>query len=240
MITLLVLIILLGLWVIFMFNGLVVLKNRVDEALSDIDVQLKRRHDLIPNLVSTVQGYAVHERQLFEQVTNARSQAVSAGAAGNMQAKAEAENMLTNTLRSLFAVAEAYPDLKANQNFLSLQEELADTENKIMSSRRFYNTNVRDYNIRRESFPVNLLAKQFGFGKRDLFELEDIKEKELPRVDFSSTPPPAPQPAPTPVPVQEQPSFPSTPVDQGPQIAATPEEEPTTTPEEPNNNNQLL
>lgn len=177
-------IVVLALWAIGMFNGLVVLKNRVDESSSDIDVQLKRRHDLIPNLISTVQGYAAHERELFEKVTAARAQAVSAGEGSDLGKKAEAENVLTHALRSVFAVAENYPDLKANQNFLALQEELSDTENKIMSARRFYNTNVRDYNIRREIFPVSIFARMFNFTKRNLFELEDIAEREVPAVKF--------------------------------------------------------
>jgi len=184
-------------WVVGMFNGLVVLKNRTDEAASDIDVQLKRRHDLIPNLVATVQGYASHERQLLENVTAARATAVSAGASG-MAAKAQAENQLSGALRSLFAVAENYPDLKANQNFLSLQEELSDTENKVMASRRFYNANVRDYNTRREIFPTSIFASMFNFTKRDLFELDDIAEKAVPQVNFSNTQ--APQAMPTDMP----------------------------------------
>jgi LemA protein len=184
-------IILLAIWVIWMFNGLVVLKNRADEAASDIDVQLKRRHDLVPNLVNTVKGYATHEDQLFTKVTEARAQAVAAGS--DMKARAQAENQLTGTLRSLFAVAENYPELKANQNFLALQSELSDTENKIMAARRFYNANVRDYNIRRETFPTNLLADYFKFGKRELFELDDITDKAVPTVDFNPTPtPPTP------------------------------------------------
>ncbi|OGB73424.1 hypothetical protein A3K24_00940 [candidate division Kazan bacterium RIFCSPHIGHO2_01_FULL_44_14] len=180
----LLIIVLLILFGIGIFNGLVVLKNRVDEASSDIDVQLKRRHDLIPNLISTVQGYAAHERELFEKVTVARSQAVTAGATGDLKQKATAENTLTHALRSVFAVAENYPDLKANQNFLALQEELSDTENKIMASRRFYNTNVRDYNTRRETFPTSIFAKLFNFKHRELFELEDIAEREVPEVKF--------------------------------------------------------
>lgn len=180
---LLILIVLAALWVISMFNGLIALKNRVDEAASDIDVQLKRRHDLVPNLVNTVKGYATHEQQLFERVTEARSQAVSAGA--DMQARAQAENALSSTLRSLFAVAENYPELKANQNFLALQEELSDTENKVMASRRFYNSNVRDYNIRRETFPTNMLAEHFHFPKREQFELDDISERAVPEVNFA-------------------------------------------------------
>jgi LemA protein len=170
-------------WLVGMFNGMVVLKNRVNEAESDVDVQLKRRHDLIPNLISTVQGYATHERELLEKVTQARSNAIAAEG-GDIRQKAEAENMLTSTLKSLFAVAENYPDLKASQNFLALQEELSDTENKIMSSRRFYNTNVRDYNIRREMVPTIIFANMFNFGKREQFELEDIKEREVPEVKF--------------------------------------------------------
>ena len=187
----LIIVALIAIWLISMFNSLVILKNRVDESASDIDVQLKRRHDLIPNLVNTVKGYAQHENDLFTRVTEARSNAVAAGQ-GDMQQKAQAENMLSSTLRSLFAVAENYPELKANQNFLALQEELSDTENKVMAARRFYNTNVRDYNIRRETFPTNMFAAQFNFTKRELFELEDIKEKEVPNVDFSTHTPAAP------------------------------------------------
>lgn len=175
---------LLAIWLISIFNGLVVLKNRVAEADSDIDVQLKRRHDLIPNLISTVQGYAAHERELFERVTQARSAAV--GAVGQPKAaRAAAENQLTATLKSLFAVAENYPELKANTNFLALQEELSDTENKIMSSRRFYNTNVKDFNTRQEMFPSSIIARMFGFKKAELFELADMAEREVPKVDFS-------------------------------------------------------
>ncbi|MEZ4210249.1 MAG: LemA family protein [Patescibacteria group bacterium] len=207
----LIIVALIAIWLISMFNSLVILKNRVDESASDIDVQLKRRHDLIPNLVNTVKGYAQHENDLFTRVTEARSNAVAAGQ-GDMQQKAQAENMLSSTLRSLFAVAENYPELKANQNFLALQEELSDTENKVMAARRFYNTNVRDYNIRRETFPTNMFAAQFNFTKRELFELEDIKEKEVPNVDFSTNTPAAPmhnqmpaeeKPAMEPEPMQE-------------------------------------
>ncbi|AKM84795.1 MAG: hypothetical protein VE98_C0001G0338 [candidate division Kazan bacterium GW2011_GWA1_50_15] len=171
-------------WMISMFNGLVVLKNRVDESASDIDVQLKRRHDLIPNLIKAVEGYASHERELFEKVTVARAQAVSAGERGDLKGKAAAENVLTHALRSVFAVAENYPELKASENFRDLQEELADTENKVMSARRFYNTNVRDYNTRREIFPVNIFSNMFNFKHRDLFELEDIAERSVPEVKF--------------------------------------------------------
>lgn len=169
---------------ISVFNSLITLKNRVAEAGSDIDVQLKRRHNLIPNLVDTVKGYASHESRVFEEVTKARSSAMGATGEG-MQGKAAAENMLTSTLKSLFAVVENYPELKANQNFLVLQEELSDTENKIMSSRRFYNTNVKDFNTKQEVFPSSLVAKMLNFKKADLFEITEIAEKEVPKVDFS-------------------------------------------------------
>ncbi len=155
-------------WGIAAYNGFVRLVNRTKEAWADIDVQLKRRYDLIPNLVETVKGYAAHEKQAFENVTKARSAAMQAGGA---MAKGRAENMLTDALKSLFAVAEAYPDLKANQNFLELQRELSNTEDKIQAARRFYNTNVRDLNTAIESFPGNLIASSFHFGKMELFEL---------------------------------------------------------------------
>lgn len=177
---LLIVLAVLAVGIIAIYNGLIRLKNRVDEAESDIDVQLKRRHDLIPNLVSTVKGYATHERELFEKVTQARSNAISAG---NMHDKSEAENMLSGALKSLFAVAEAYPDLKANQNFLELQRELTDTEDKIMASRRFYNGNVRDFNTKLEVFPTNLMASSLGFKKYEFFEAEE-GEKALPEVKF--------------------------------------------------------
>ena len=163
--------ILLVLWVVFIYNGFVTLVNRTKEAWADIEVQLKRRYDLIPNLVNTVKGYATHESSAFENVTKARTMAM--GAQGPTGAHAEAENMLTGALKSVFAIAEAYPDLKANQNFLALQQELSDTENKIQASRRFYNTNVRDLNIKMESFPSNILAKMFNFSKMEFFDLAD-------------------------------------------------------------------
>jgi len=168
-------------WAIGIFNGLIRLKNRTDEAWSDIDVQLKRRHDLIPNLIETVKGYAAHEKQAFESVTNARAKAISAQGIGE---KAKAEDALSGTLKTLFAVAEAYPELKANTNFLSLQTELSDTENKIQAARRFYNGNVRDLNIRIESFPSNIVAKMLNFQKRDFFEVENVADKEVPQVKF--------------------------------------------------------
>jgi LemA protein len=158
------------LWVVYAYNRFVTLVNRAKEAWADIDVQLKRRYDLIPNLVNTVKGYAKHERTAFEKVTEMRAKAM---AAGGVREQGQAENMLTDALRSLFAVAEAYPDLKANENFLELQRELSDTENKIQAARRFYNTNVRDLNIGLESFPQNIIGNMFNFQKREFFELEE-------------------------------------------------------------------
>ena len=157
-------------WLVSMYNTFVGMVNRVKEAWSDIDVQLKRRYDLIPNLVETVKGYATHERTAFENVTAARTAAMSASAPAQ---KGQAENMLSGALKSLFAVAEAYPDLKANQNFLELQRELSDTENKIQSARRFYNGNVRDMNTSIESFPGNVIAGMFNFRKTEFFELSE-------------------------------------------------------------------
>jgi LemA protein len=168
------------LWVIGAFNGLVRGRNRVREAWSDIDVQLKRRHDLIPNLVETVKGYATHEREAFENVTKARSAAMGAS---SVQAKGEAENQLTGALKSLFAISEAYPELKASANFGKLQDELTDTENKIQAARRFYNTNVMDYNTKLEVFPTNLIGGTFGFKREEFFQAE-ASEKELPQVKF--------------------------------------------------------
>ncbi len=156
--------------VIFAYNGLISLKNRTEEAWSDIDVQMKRRYDLIPNLVNTVKGYASHEQVAFEKVTEARARAMGATGVAD---KEQAENMLTGALKSIFAIAEAYPDLKANQNFLELQQELSDTENKIQAARRFYNGNVRDLNTKIETFPSNIIAGMFAFTKRDFFELDE-------------------------------------------------------------------
>ena len=168
------------LWLILTYNRLITLSNRTKEAWSDIDVQLKRRYNLIPNLVETVKGYATHERELFERVTKAR---VLAMGAQTIKEKGEAENMLSGTLKSLFAVAENYPDLKASTNFLELQRELRDTEDKIQASRRFYNGNVRDLNIKIESFPANIVAGLLGFKKRDFFEAEG-GEREPVQVKF--------------------------------------------------------
>lgn len=157
-------------WLIGIYNSLIKLRNRTDEAWSDIDVQLKRRYNLIPNLVETVKGYATHERELFEKVTKARTAAMGAQ---DPTEKAQAENALSGTLKSLFAVAENYPELKANQNFLELQKELSDTENKIQAARRFYNGNVRDFNIKIQKFPNTLVAGTLGFKERDFFEVEE-------------------------------------------------------------------
>lgn len=177
---LIIIIAVLALWAVAIYNGLIKLKNRVDEAWSDIDVQLKRRHDLIPNLINTVKGYAAHEKELFEKVTEARTQAMGAQ---NPADKEKAENMLSGTLKSLFAVAENYPDLKANQNFLELQRELTDTEDKLQASRRFYNGNVRDFNTKIEVFPNNIFAGMLHFVKRDFFQA-DASEKENVKVEF--------------------------------------------------------
>jgi len=171
-------------YLIAIFNSLVSLKTRTEEAWSDIDVQLKRRYDLIPNLVNSVKGYAKHEKELFEKVTEARSAAISAKGVKEQQ---KAENALSGALKSIFAVAESYPDLKASENFLRLQEELSDTENKIEASRRFYNANVRDYNIKIKTFPSNLIANSFKFTTKDLFEVEASQKdaiKSAPKVEI--------------------------------------------------------
>ena len=169
------------LWVVLTYNRLITLKNRAKEAWSDIDVQLKRRYNLIPNLVETVKGYATHERELFQKVTEARTKAM--GATGTKE-KGQAENMLTDTLKSLFAVAENYPQLRASENFVELQRELRDTEDKIQAARRFYNTNVRDLNIKIETVPVNLIAAPLGFKKIDFFEIEESAAREPVKVNF--------------------------------------------------------
>lgn len=156
--------------VVFIYNSLVRLKNRTDEAWSDIDVQTKRRHDLIPNLIDTVKGYAKHEKSLFEKVTKARGEAMNAQGPA---AQGKAENVLTDALKSVFAVAENYPQLRATENFQKLQDELSDTENKIMAARRFYNANVRDLNTKIETFPTNFFNKFLRFKKREFFELDE-------------------------------------------------------------------
>ena len=171
-------------WVISVYNRLVTLKNRVKEAWADIDVQLKRRYDLIPNLVETVRGYAAHEKTVFENVTKARAAAMTAGQSGDPKEIGKAENFLASTLKTLFAVAENYPQLRATENFLELQKELSDTENKIQAARRFYNGNVRDLNIKIESFPANIVANLFRFKKMDFFEIEEATAREPVSVKF--------------------------------------------------------
>jgi LemA protein len=167
---------------VFMYNGLVKLRNRVDSAWSQIDVQLQRRHDLIPNLVETVKGYAAHERQTLEAVIQARNTAVQAQQAGPAQ-QAQAENMLTGALRQLFALAEAYPDLKANQNFLNLQEELTSTEDRISYARQFYNDQVMRFNTKIQTMPSNIIAGMFNFKEREYYDAEEGAQ-QVPRVQF--------------------------------------------------------
>ncbi len=172
------------LYLIVVYNSLISLKTRSEEAWSDIGVQLKRRYDLIPNLVNAVKGYAKHEKEVFEKVTAARADAISAK---GLKEKSKAENELTKTLRSIFAVAENYPDLKASQNFLSLQEDLTDTENKIEAARRFYNANVRDLNIKIKSFPSNTVASAFKFEPKELFEINALEKEaagKAPKIEF--------------------------------------------------------
>ncbi|MDO8518380.1 MAG: LemA family protein [bacterium] len=180
-----IIIIVVVLWTVFAYNHFVAVVQRAKEAWADIDVQLKRRYDLIPNLIETVKGYAVHERGVFESVTAARTAAMSAGT--NLEERGKAENMLTGALKSLFAVSEAYPSLMANQNFLELQRELADTENKIQAARRFYNGNVRDLNTALQRFPSNIIAGVFHFEAREFFELGEGEQaaREPVKVSFS-------------------------------------------------------
>lgn len=169
------------LWFILAYNGFVRLVTRVKEAWADIDVQLKRRYDLIPNLVEIVKGYATHEREAFEKVTQARARALGAQ---SVKEKEEADNMVSSALKSIFAIAEAYPQLRAVESFVNLQNELADTENKIQAARRFYNGNVRDLNIKIDTFPSNIVGKIFNFQKQEFFELEEEAAKEPVKVKF--------------------------------------------------------
>ena len=169
------------LWAVFTYNGLVSLRNRMKEAWADIDVQLKRRHDLIPNLLESVKGYMAHERGVLENVTKARTAIMGAHSQKELQ---DGENMLTGALKSLFAVSENYPDLKASSNFIELQRELRDTEDKIMAARRFYNNNVMTLNTKIESFPSNIIARSFGFKQAELFEIQLEEERELPKAKF--------------------------------------------------------
>jgi len=169
-------------WVVLQYNSLILGKNRVKEAWADIDVQLKRRYDLIPNLVEAVKGYMNHERDTLTKVTEMRTLAMQGG---NMKERAEAENMLSGALKSIFALSENYPDLKANENFTELQRELTDTENKIQAARRFYNGTVRDFNTKIEQVPTNIVAKTFKFKLREFFELGGEEEAREPvKVDF--------------------------------------------------------
>ena len=168
-------------WLVLTYNGLVRLRNGVRNAWAQIDVQLRRRYDLIPNLVETVKGYAAHEKETFENVVKARQAGIDAS---NVKEQGQAENMITGALRQLFALSEAYPDLKANQNFLALQEELASTENKIGFARQYYNDSVQTFNTRQQIFPANMVAKMMGFEPRDFFELEEPEMREVPKVEF--------------------------------------------------------
>ena len=181
LIIIIVVVVLLILFFIAQYNGLVRLRNRIDNAWSQIDVQLKRRHDLIPNLIETVKGYAAHEQGTFEKVVQARNAAISAQ--GPEQA-AQAENVLTGALRQVFALAENYPDLKANQNFLALQEELTSTEDRISYARQFYNDSVLKYDNKLETFPSNTIAGMFGFKPREYFKTDDPTDREVPKVQF--------------------------------------------------------
>jgi LemA protein len=174
--------VLIVLWAVVTYNGLVNLRNRVDEGWSGIDVELKRRHDLIPNLVETVKGYAKHEASVLEAVIQARANAQSASSPQEAQ---QAENILTGTLRQLFALSEAYPDLKANQNFLDLQQKLSDTEDNIQASRRIYNGTVRTYNTKIQQVPSNIIAGMGNFTAREFFEIEDPAERQNVQVSFS-------------------------------------------------------
>lgn len=177
------LIVLLVLWAVFIYNGLVALRQRVNQSFADVDVQLKQRHDLIPNLVETVKGYASHERGTLEAVVQARNAAM---AAHGPAAQAQAENMLSGALRQLFALSEAYPDLKANQNFQQLQLELSDIENKLAAARRFFNNSVQEYNTGIEQFPAVLFASSFGFTKREFFDVAEARPalEVAPQVKF--------------------------------------------------------
>lgn len=172
-------VVVLGLFIITSYNSLVKFRNWVRESWSQIDVQLKRRHDLIPNLVNTVKGYATHEQETLEKVIQARNQLVS----GTPQERIEADNQIQGALKSIFALSESYPDLKANQNFLNLQEELTTTENKVAYSRQLYNKTVADYNIKRETFPTNIIAGMFNFNKEELLTIPE-EDREVPTVEF--------------------------------------------------------
>ncbi|MDP2624941.1 MAG: LemA family protein [Candidatus Peregrinibacteria bacterium] len=177
-----IVVVVLLLWVALTYNSLIRLKVRVKEAWADIEVQLKRRYNLIPNLVESVKGYMTHEQDVLENVTKARASAINNQ--GSAESQAQTENMLTSALKTMFAVSENYPDLKANQSFLDLQNELTDTEDKIQASRRFYNGNVRDYNTKIQLFPNNLIASPFGFEMQSFFEIENAEERDVVKVNF--------------------------------------------------------
>jgi len=189
-------VILVVLWLVFTYNGLITARNRTQEAWSEIDVELKRRHDLIPNLVNTVAGYMGHERGTLEAVTNARANAVAAGATGDPAKIGQAENVLSQSLRSLFAVSENYPDLKAISAFTNLQENLTATEDKLEFSRRFYNGNVRDYNIKLQTLPTSLIAGALGFKPFGFFQADE-GDRAVPQVRFGNTPAPGSLPPPS-------------------------------------------
>jgi LemA protein len=181
-IVILAIIVIIALWFVGMYNSLIRWRNRVKNGWAQIDVQLKRRYDLIPNLVNTVKGYAAHEKETFENVTKARNMAIAES--GGVAKQAQAENFLSQTLKSLFAVVESYPELKANENFMGLQEELTSTENKIAFARQFYNDTVMKYNIKIQSVPTNIVAGMFSFKQEELFEVEEAEVREAPKVEF--------------------------------------------------------
>lgn len=177
-------VVIVALWVVMIYNGLIRLRNQVDEGWSDIDVQLKRRHDLIPNLLESVKGYMKHEQTLLENITKARSTAMTAQAGGDTAGLAKAEGMLGGLLGNLRVAMEAYPDLKANQTMMQLMDQLSDTEDKIQAARRFYNGVVRDFNTKMQVFPANMIANMLGFKAREFFEIEDPKERANVQVKF--------------------------------------------------------
>lgn len=181
LVIIIIVVVLLLLFFVYQYNGLIRLRNRVDNAWSQIDVQLKRRHDLIPNLIETVKGYAAHEQGTFEKVVQARNAAMSAQ---GPEQSAQAENVLTGALKSIFALAEAYPDLKANQNFLAMQEELTSTEDRISYARQFYNDSVLKFDNKLETFPANTIGGMFGFKPREYFKTDDPTDREVPKVQF--------------------------------------------------------
>jgi len=212
---LLLVIVAVGAFVVVLYNRMIKMRNQADEAWSDIDVQLKRRYNLIPNLVETVKGYAAHEEGVFTKVTEARTNAINAG---TLKEQAQAENMLSGALKSLFAVAENYPDLKANENFMQLQNELVDIEDKIQAARRFYNGTVRDFNTTLQQFPNSIIASMFKFEAKEFFEVENEEERKNVQVSFKKEEPKKEEPA-APAPA------PAAPVEPAPMEASKPEAE---------------